>query len=694
MTLALYRAYRPGTLAEVVGQDHVTAPLSRALTSGRIHHAYLFSGPRGCGKTSTARILARSLNCEQGPTPQPCGECDSCQALAPNGPGSEDVVELDAASHGGVDDTRELRERVIYSPARSRYRIYIIDEAHMVTTQGFNALLKVIEEPPEYVRFIFATTEPEKVLGTIRSRTFHYSFRLVSGSVLSAHLATVCQAEQVPYEDPALALVAKASGGSVRDSLSLLGQLIAGSDEAGLTQDVVVGGLGLTDSLLLDRTVTAIAARDGAAAFAAVDAVVESGHDGRRFLTDLLERLRDLVLLRHVPADQHAALLRLPAEQLAALREQGELFGAAELSRAADMVSAGLSELKGATAPRLQLELLLARLLLPAADDDAAGVLARLDRLERQVAAAAFHTGSAEPRPAASPAGQGRAVAAAQPTPNRASGAAAPVPPADPAPASAASPAAGSSKPPERPTRARPRGRSGAASPPPRLSDLAPATAAPGGAGPAEPAPAEPAPAGAGRADATSAETATPGRQSGSERPAAQKPHHSQQQPPAPADRSSSAPAARAPAAPADPPSAPVREAPAAADEGIGSVKQSWPQVLAELGKRSRVAWTLWESSVPTALSKGQLTVSVADQGRLTSIKASRREELLRQVLIDVLRLDVRVQPVLAVTGSALVTEDDQASADDPDLGSGEVTGVDLVVRELGAVQIGEIGEA
>ena len=399
MTLALYRAYRPGTLAEVVGQEHVTAPLRRALATGRIHHAYLFSGPRGCGKTSTARIMARSLNCGQGPTPDPCGLCDSCVALAPNGPGSPDVVELDAASHGGVDDTRELRERVAYSPASSRYRVYIIDEAHMVTTQGFNALLKVIEEPPDYVRFIFATTEPEKVLGTIRSRTFNYAFRLVSVKTLSAHLAGVCEAENVRCEPAALTLVARAGGGSVRDALSIMGQLIAGSDDDGLTTRYVSAGLGLTDQAQLDGVMAAIAARDGAAAFTAVDSVIESGHDGRRFLTDLLGRLRDLIVLQHLTDEQLGELLQVPPDQVEVLRAQADLFGPSELSRAADLVSVGLSELKGATAPRLQLELLLARLLLPAADDGAAGLAARLDQLERNAAAAARARGRAR-RPA------------------------------------------------------------------------------------------------------------------------------------------------------------------------------------------------------------------------------------------------------------------------------------------------------
>lgn len=597
MTLALYRAYRPGTLAEVVGQDHVTQPLRRALTTGRIHHAYLFSGPRGCGKTSTARILARSLNCEQGPTPDPCGVCASCVALAPNGPGSEDVIELDAASHGGVDDTRELRERVVYSPASSRYRIYIIDEAHMVTTQGFNALLKVIEEPPEHVRFIFATTEPDKVLGTIRSRTFTYAFRLVSTGVLAAHLAAVCNWEGVPYDAAALPLIAKASGGSVRDALSLLGQLIAGSGDDGLTYGTVAQGLGLTDAVLLDRVVAAIAEQDGAAAFAGVEAVIESGHEARSFLTDLLSRLRDLVVLRMVPAQDQAALLDLPDDQLDGLREQAGRFGDAELARAADLVSAALTEVKAATAPRLQLELLMGRLLLPAAQTSPDALAARLDQVERRFAALAAH----EARPPA-----------AEPVPT-------PVP--TPVPAAPAAPAPAPSAPPARPVRP-------ARTPPPRLSDIAPATA------------------------------------------------------PAPAP---------APTTP-DPAPAP---APASAGPGpeLAAVAARWPDVLTELGRRSRVAWTAWESSVPVGLGLDGLTVAVGDQGRLSSIRASRREELLRQVLIDLLRLDVPVVPTLAAATRTSGPEDSGASIDDPDAADAGLSGVDLVMREFGAVPIGEIGD-
>ena len=386
--MALYRTYRPATLDEVVGQDHVTGPLRRALENDRVHHAYLFSGPRGCGKTSTARILARSLNCEKGPTPDPCGECQSCLDLSPNGPGSLDVIELDAASHGGVDDTRDLRERAMFAPASSRYKVYIIDEAHMVSNAGFNALLKLVEEPPEHVRFIFATTEADKVLPTIRSRTHNYTFRLVPTKSLQEHLASVCDQEGVAYEPAALALVARAGAGSVRDSLSVLGQVISGSGPEGVTYADAVLQLGMTDDALLDDTIAALADHDGAAMFSVVDRVIEAGHDPRRFVTDLLERLRDLIVLQSVPNAAELGLIEAPDDRLAAEIAQSQRFGPAELTRAADVTSAALSDLKGATAPRLHLELMGARLLLPAADSDEAGMRARLDQLERRVAAA------------------------------------------------------------------------------------------------------------------------------------------------------------------------------------------------------------------------------------------------------------------------------------------------------------------
>jgi DNA polymerase-3 subunit gamma/tau len=386
--MALYRTYRPATLAEVVGQEHVTGPLTRALQNNLTHHAYLFAGPRGCGKTSTARIMARSLNCEQGPTPTPCGACQSCLDLAPNGAGSIDVIELDAASHGGVEDTRDLRERAMFAPASSRYKVYIIDEAHMVTSAGFNALLKLVEEPPPHVRFIFATTEVDKVLPTIRSRTHNYTFRLVSARELQIHLASICEQEGVSADAAALALIAKAGAGSVRDSLSILGQVIAGSGPEGVTYADTVMQLGMTDMTLLDETVDALIARDGAALFGTIEKVMDAGHEPRRFVSDLVERLRDLIVLQHVPGAAAAALIDGPDELVARELEQSKLIGTAELSRAADIVSEALGELKGATAPRLQLELMCARLLLPAIDADERGLRARLDQIERRLASA------------------------------------------------------------------------------------------------------------------------------------------------------------------------------------------------------------------------------------------------------------------------------------------------------------------
>ncbi|MEU8883931.1 DNA polymerase III subunit gamma and tau [Streptomyces hydrogenans] len=402
-SLALYRRYRPESFAEVIGQEHVTDPLQQALRNNRVNHAYLFSGPRGCGKTTSARILARCLNCEQGPTPTPCGECQSCRDLARNGPGSIDVIEIDAASHGGVDDARDLREKAFFGPASSRYKIYIIDEAHMVTPAGFNALLKVVEEPPEHLKFIFATTEPEKVIGTIRSRTHHYPFRLVPPGTLREYLGDVCGREGIPVDEGVLPLVVRAGAGSVRDSMSVMDQLLAGAGEAGVTYAMATSLLGYTDSALLDSVVDAFASGDGAAAFEVVDRIIEGGNDPRRFVADLLERLRDLVILAAVPDAAEKGLIDAPADVVERMQAQASVFGAAELSRAADLVNEGLTEMRGATSPRLQLELICARVLLPAAFDDERSLLARLDRLERGAAAAPPAAAVFTPAPPAGP---------------------------------------------------------------------------------------------------------------------------------------------------------------------------------------------------------------------------------------------------------------------------------------------------
>jgi DNA polymerase-3 subunit gamma/tau len=383
--VALYRKYRPATFADVVGQEHVTEPLSTALAAGRINHAYLFSGPRGCGKTSSARILARSLNCEQGPTPTPCGVCDSCVALAPNGPGSVDVVELDAASHGGVEDTRELRDRAFYAPAQSRYRIFIIDEAHMVTTAGFNALLKIVEEPPDHLIFVFATTEPEKVLPTIRSRTHHYPFRLLAPRTMRSLLERICTSEDVTVDDAVYPLVIRAGGGSPRDTLSVLDQLLAGADGNRVEYQRALALLGATDVALIDVAVDALAAGDAAALFGAVEAVIDAGHDPRRFATDLLERFRDLIVLQSVPDAVARGVVDGPEDVLERMRDQATRIGTATLTRFAEVVHAGLGEMRGATAPRLLLEVVCARLLLPSASDTESALLQRVERIETRL---------------------------------------------------------------------------------------------------------------------------------------------------------------------------------------------------------------------------------------------------------------------------------------------------------------------
>jgi DNA polymerase-3 subunit gamma/tau len=395
--LALYRRYRPDTFADVIGQDHVTDPLQRALANNRVNHAYLFSGPRGCGKTTSARILARALNCELGPRSEPCGKCQSCQDLARNGPGSIDVIEIDAASHGGVDDARDLRERAFFAPVNSRYKIYIVDEAHMVTTAGFNALLKLVEEPPPHVKFIFATTEPDKVISTIRSRTHHYPFRLVPPRLLTDYLAKICAAEGIQVEPAVLPLVVRSGAGSVRDSLSVLDQLLGAADESGVSYRQAAALLGYTPDSLLDEFVDAFAAGDAGAAFTCVDKVIEVGQDPRRFAEDLLRRLRDLVLVAAVPDALTSGLVEVAPDQAERLSSQTAALGPGELARAAEVIATGLTEMRGTTAPRLHLELMCARVLLPGADVDDRGIHARLDRLERRLGVVGSDKPRAEP---------------------------------------------------------------------------------------------------------------------------------------------------------------------------------------------------------------------------------------------------------------------------------------------------------
>ncbi|MET9593254.1 DNA polymerase III subunit gamma and tau [Streptomyces sp. NPDC006516] len=729
-SLALYRRYRPESFAEVIGQEHVTDPLQQALRNNRVNHAYLFSGPRGCGKTTSARILARCLNCEQGPTPTPCGECQSCRDLARNGPGSIDVIEIDAASHGGVDDARDLREKAFFGPASSRYKIYIIDEAHMVTPAGFNALLKVVEEPPEHLKFIFATTEPEKVIGTIRSRTHHYPFRLVPPGTLRGYLAEVCDKENSFVEDGVLPLVVRAGAGSVRDSMSVMDQLLAGAGDDGVTYAMATSLLGYTDGSLLDSIVDAFAAGDGAAAFEVVDQVIEGGNDPRRFVADLLERLRDLVILAAVPDAGEKGLIDAPADLVERMQAQASVFGAAELSRAADLVNEGLTEMRGATSPRLQVELICARVLLPAAFDDERSLQARLDRLERGASFAMAGPGPAMgyvPGPEAQAHGAGAGLPTGGPAAARAAARGDVPPAAAPVDVRPAAPeAAEAAAPPAAPQDA-----------PPAVQQPAPAGQRPG---------AWPTAAGAGSG-------AEPARRPGGW-PTASAPGSAPQ---APAPAPASVPAAPAPAAPAPAPGGQNMA------QGAAQVRNMWPDILEAVKNRRRFTWILLSQNAQvTGFDGSTLQLGFLNAGARDTFASSGSEEVLKQALAEQFNATWRVDAVVDPSGGggqapqtgggggrppaapyqpapaaqapsyesrpapaqsapppaqqqsaphqaarpeqssssydraapepprAVAPEDDTAEADDPDLVDSALSGHDLIVRELGATVVEE----
>ncbi|MEV7574786.1 DNA polymerase III subunit gamma and tau [Pseudarthrobacter sp. NPDC089323] len=654
VTTALYRRYRPDSFADVIGQEHVTEPLMTALRKNRVNHAYLFSGPRGCGKTTSARILARCLNCAQGPTDTPCGQCPSCIELARGGSGSLDVIEIDAASHGGVDDARDLRERATFAPVRDRYKIFIIDEAHMVTSAGFNALLKIVEEPPEHIKFIFATTEPDKVIGTIRSRTHHYPFRLVPPEPLMAYLELLCNQENVPVAPGVLSLVIRAGGGSVRDSLSVLDQLMAGAGPNGLDYELAVALLGYTHASLLDDVVEAVAASDAATVFRAVDRVIQTGHDPRRFVEDLLERFRDLIIVKAMPESAHTILRGMPADQIARLQNQAHNLGSAELSRAADVTNTALTEMTGATSPRLHLELLCARILLPTSDQNERGLAARIDRVERRFSyagndvdapAAATATGA----PAAAP------VTTAAPT----AAPAAPAPAPAPAPEESVTPA---------PRREQPQPVAAVQPAGPESAAVEPRPAVPSPDGQGSPEPGARSPLTPPRVSTNDWPVEGPGQQSpgrqvaerppshspmperaAPERPAAARPGPEQRGPESPAPERVPAVATAAPGADTGPQKAPPAAPPAMGDVEV--LRRAWPDVLQTLSRIKRSTWALVEPNAQVSAFDGAvLTLSFTTSGLAGAFGRADHSDNLRQAIHKTVGIDCQIN---AVAGGA-----------------------------------------